>query len=877
MTLWFVQRNPSRGVDRRKDVSAGPLPIVSAGRLSVGNTCDSHYWLEEDGMPDSPLESLKPPYRVPLMAEMAATPLNGFKVISSFSGCGGSCLGLRMAGFETVWANEFVPAARAVYRLNHPGVFLDGRDVRRVTPQHIFDATGLGPGEADVMEGSPPCFLAGTPVLTPRGPAAIEDLRSGDEVLSHEGRWRNVTTVHARQYEGALTRLRVKYGRDPFLSTPEHPVLVRRRDEIVLDHVRAGVVVKKKSIRRKCYGEPEWVAAEDVRPGDLVLEPHVRDFRAPSLTGVRTTIGYRWGPENFVQEKPPDVDLGSLDVARLLGLYLAEGHLRGHNAERPGPNRREVIFSVSVAEADQVATWCREAGFNPYVDCGHSPGAARVTITSADLWAACLAFGKGAAGKFIPEWCQSMPLAWREQLLEAYFWGDGHAAPNGRSRRGRVVSATTVSPGLAAGASRLVAATLGVIASRSCSPRAGTSVICGRTVNVRDVWTVRHAPEQGLRTRPGFVDDQGAWLPVVAVEETPPVCATVYNLDVEADHSYTAFGFACHNCAGFSTAGKRQAGWNQIRKYSDTRQRVDDLFFEFARLLEGVRPKTFMAENVSGLVKGVAKGYFKEILARLKGCGYRVEARLLDAQWLGVPQMRQRLFFVGVRDDLAARGLAPAFPRPLPYRYSVREAVPWIFRQGDNGGFGGGGMREATGPSPTIGAGPRTGNGAFPPLLVEARVVHDTSGTHSQGDVTDRPCPAITVGVDSLNASYYQVVGDGPPLAGYAIGREWDGLEPGAKSDKYINLVRPDPERSCPTVTAEGGNQSKASVTHPVERRKFTILELKRICAFPDDFRLVGTFAQQWERLGRSVPPLMAFAVAREIRDRILLPARGGL
>ena len=58
---------------------------------------------------------------------------------------------------------------------------------------------------------------------------------------------------------------------------------------------------------------------------------------------------------------------------------------------------------------------------------------------------------------------------------------------------------------------------------------------------------------------------------------------------------------------------------------------------------------------MSGLVKGVAKGYFKQILVALRACGYVVEARLLDAQWLGVPQMRQRIIFVGVRQDLDHR------------------------------------------------------------------------------------------------------------------------------------------------------------------------------------------------------------------------------
>jgi DNA (cytosine-5)-methyltransferase 1 len=79
-----------------------------------------------------------------------------------------------------------------------------------------------------------------------------------------------------------------------------------------------------------------------------------------------------------------------------------------------------------------------------------------------------------------------------------------------------------------------------------------------------------------------------------------------------------------------------------------------------------------MAENVYGLVRGVSKGMFLRILADLEGCGYVVRAAVLDAQWLGVPQRRKRLIFLGVRRDL---DLEPVFPRPLPYRYLLRDAL----------------------------------------------------------------------------------------------------------------------------------------------------------------------------------------------------------
>lgn len=147
-------------------------------------------------------------------------------------------------------------------------------------------------------------------------------------------------------------------------------------------------------------------------------------------------------------------------------------------------------------------------------------------------------------------------------------------------------------------------------------------------------------------------------------------------------------------CSPFSTQGNLSASWDRPVPYSGTVQRTDDLFFEFARIAEGLRPKVLVAENVSGLVRGVAKGYFKEVLARLRAAGYRVRARLLDAAWLGAPQERRRIIFVGVRDDLAAE---PAFPPPLPYRRTIGDALP------DAGGLiWRWGIADPTRPSPTI-------------------------------------------------------------------------------------------------------------------------------------------------------------------------------
>lgn len=278
-------------------------------------------------------------------------------------------------------------------------------------------------------------------------------------------------------------------------------------------------------------------------------------------------------------------------------------------------------------------------------------------------------------------------------------------------------------------------------------------------------------------------------------------------------------------CASFSTAGKREAGWGKVKAYSDTKQRTDDLFFEYARLVKDIQPKVFVAENVSGLVKGTAKGYFLEILQALKDCGYNVVAKLLDAQWLGVPQMRQRIIFIGVRNDLK---VAPVHPKPLSYRYSVRDAIPWIVKA------------ELANGLESIGL-----------------------GHHKMADLNGRVFPTI----QALRPVVVEAESD---ISRYAIGAEWDKLRPGESTYYGGRLYKPSLDAPSPTVTQRGGDNTAASVAHPTEKRKFSIAELKRICAFPDDFILTGTYAQQWERLGRAVPPVMMSHIAAAIRDNVL-------
>lgn len=117
-------------------------------------------------------------------------------------------------------------------------------------------------------------------------------------------------------------------------------------------------------------------------------------------------------------------------------------------------------------------------------------------------------------------------------------------------------------------------------------------------------------------------------------------------------------------CQGFSTAGKRN--------FDDDR---NQLFREYVRLLRGLQPKVFVMENVSGMVKGKMKLIFAEIMRELKASGYQVKCQLMNAMYFGVPQSRQRVIFIGVRDDL---GIVPSFPKAQSRPTGIEEAIPYL-------------------------------------------------------------------------------------------------------------------------------------------------------------------------------------------------------
>ena len=107
-------------------------------------------------------------------------------------------------------------------------------------------------------------------------------------------------------------------------------------------------------------------------------------------------------------------------------------------------------------------------------------------------------------------------------------------------------------------------------------------------------------------------------------------------------------------CSSFSMAGNREKDWGKEKVFREgqAKQRLDDLFFDYIKLAKKLQPKVVIAENVKGMLQGNAKTYVKRVKDEFEKAGYKVQLFLLNAASMGVPQKRERVFFICQRNDL---------------------------------------------------------------------------------------------------------------------------------------------------------------------------------------------------------------------------------
>lgn len=124
-------------------------------------------------------------------------------------------------------------------------------------------------------------------------------------------------------------------------------------------------------------------------------------------------------------------------------------------------------------------------------------------------------------------------------------------------------------------------------------------------------------------------------------------------------------------CSTFSMAGSREDAWGKKKKFREgqAEQVLDTLFFDFIDLANRLQPKVVVAENVKGLLLGEAKQYVRRIYESFEDAGYYCQHWLLDGSKMGVPQRRERVFFVCLRNDLIGK---------VPCEHNLFDAYPYL-------------------------------------------------------------------------------------------------------------------------------------------------------------------------------------------------------
>ena len=278
--------------------------------------------------------------------------------------------------------------------------------------------------------------------------------------------------------------------------------------------------------------------------------------------------------------------------------------------------------------------------------------------------------------------------------------------------------------------------------------------------------------------------------------------ANVNNLDIRAFEPEPGlevdFIIGGPPCQTFSAAGRRAAG---VQGTDDPR---GTLFWEYVRLLKQLRPRGFLFENVYGVTGAQNGRAWQEIQTSFREAGYRIHSRILDAADYGVPQHRERLFIVGVREgnyQFPFPTHGPDSPGEQPY-YSAGEAV--------------------------VGA--------------------DTSGVALK-----------------INGQHGHLLGDIPPGLNYSFYTQKLGYPRPIFSwrSKFSDyLYKADPDAPVRTIKAQGGQY-----TGPFswENRPFSVPELKRLQTFPEGYHISGGRLNVIKQLGNSVPPQLGRILALSI------------
>lgn len=484
-------------------------------------------------------------------------------------------------------------------------------------------------GEIDLFTYSSPCFVAGTLILTQEGYKRIETIKVGDLVLTHNNRFCPVEKIGSKPSSDIYELNGSMF--DTIVCTGEHPFYTRER-------YRYG----HKSERR--FKQPQWTAAKDLNRNTYLGYAINTKSELPQWNG---TIDNRWGHHKHVNNLQPLFDKPAFWY--VMGRYVGDGW------KKIGKSGNGIIICCSDRNEEILVSAFNELGWNAYKATERT--VYKYTVCSNELCSFVERYGYMAYGKRIDPETMNLPVEMLKSFIAGVMDSDGCFTNN-------EYKVTTVSRELAYGLQQCIVKAYRRPVKMYRMLRPSTCVIEDRVVKQRDTYTiVFHLDDR--KQDCAFYEDGYVWFPLKSVIKTN-TADRVYNIQVADDHTYTANGAIVHNCQDFSNAGLQRGG----EKGSGTRS---SLLWECEKAISILRPKYTMLENVKALV---SKKFFPLFLRWediLSDYGYKSFYKVLNAKDYGVPQNRERVFLISIREDVFTKPYV--FPKPFPLERKLKDVL----------------------------------------------------------------------------------------------------------------------------------------------------------------------------------------------------------
>lgn len=475
--------------------------------------------------------------------------------------------------------------------------------------------------EIDIFTYSFPCFVAGTKVLTYNGFKNIEDITSDDYVLTHNNRYRKVVKPMINMTDH-LYKLSTMCS-DDLYTTEEHPFYVRKKCKIWNNDKRCY---------NRIFQPPQWVKAKELNKDYYVGIAINQESEIPDWNGVK----YEWkdgrkSRESNVLKQKMYYD----DFWWIIGRYIGDGWIRHQGG---------IIICCDKPETNEITNKLDYLKFNYNIVSERTANKIHIPLKELGLYVE--QFGRGAKNKRLTQDILNLPISLLKGFLDGYMSADGCITQG-------VNKATSVSRELIYGIGQCVAKVYDRPFSIYKIKRKSKCVIEERVVNQMDSYNIVWKDKPNKQDK-AFYENGYIWCPINKIERES-YDGFVYNMEVEEDNSYVVQNIIVHNCQDISVAG----GMNGLSEDSGTRS---SLLWQCKEFIELNQPKVLLMENVKNLVGKKFINDYNLWLEELEKLGYKNYWKVLNAKDFGVPQNRERVFCVSIRNDI---DLEYSFPQPI--------------------------------------------------------------------------------------------------------------------------------------------------------------------------------------------------------------------